>query len=288
MKIEKKVLLSVEASDLIDGVFYNKGIVEVADSCFCDMPELKKVVLPKVKKIGSYCFSYNEAMTEVSLPALTTCGSYCFSYNQAMTEVSLPALTTCGSDCFSYNQAMTEVSLPALTTCGSDCFRSNQAMTEVTIGKIKLAAKDVDGSCFIIEAKKTSKGIHIYTGYNFLAMDKKVIEKQPCYVAEKEKFTAHGDTVKKAKSDLEFKVVAEKLKKEPITKDTEFTVKYYRLLTGACSSGCRGWMERNNIPYTMQGDEVVETRPYKAAEIIPLLEKTNAYGFERVKLLLTF
>jgi hypothetical protein len=69
------------------------------------------------------------------------------------------------------------------------------------------------------------------------------------FIAQKGKYTAHGKTVKQSIQDLEFKIISEKLKNDPIKEDTEFTVKYYRLLTGSCDSGCRSWMQNNNIEY---------------------------------------
>ena len=108
------------------------------------------------------------------------------------------------------------------------------------------------------------------------------------FVAQKGKYTAHGKTVKKAIQDLEFKIISEKLKKEPITKDTEFTVKYYRLLTGACDSGVRSWMQQNDIDFKVDGDDTVEIKPMKAVDLLPLLEKSNAYGIEKIKSLITF
>ena len=78
------------------------------------------------------------------------------------------------------------------------------------------------------------------------------------FIAQKGKYTAHGKSVKTAILDLEFKIVAEKLKKDPIKKDTEFTVKYYRLLTGACDLGCRNWMQSNNIEFKMIDGNTVD------------------------------
>ena len=101
-------------------------------------------------------------------------------------------------------------------------------------------------------------------------------------------YSAHGATLKQAKEDLVFKIASEKLRKEPITKDTLFTVKYYRLLTGACDAGVRAWMQQNNIPFEIVGNETKEKKPIKASELIPMLEKSNAYGYERIKSLLTF
>ena len=306
MKIKKGILLSIDESDLKEGEFYSKAVKEVADHVFYDMPGLRSVNLPNCTKIGNYCFSYNQALTSISLPVLETCGydcfnsnqaltsislpvletcgNYCFSYNQALTSqaltsISLPVLETCGNDCFSSNQALTSISLPVLETCGYDCFSSNQALTSISIRCNKLNAKNVDGYPFVIENEKTTKGIKIYTGYNLVQVTGKKIQKQACYVAEKEGFTAHGDTPKKAISDLQFKVVAEKLKNEPIKADTLITVNHYRLITGACEMGVKSWIEQNKLT----GKENM-----RADELLPLLIKTNAYGIDRFKQLMDF
>ena len=197
----------------------------------------------------------------------------CFYDMKSLKKVNLPNVKKIGDDCFRYNQALTAVSLPALTTAVSDCFRSNQALTSVRIGKKKLVTKDVDGYCFVIEAEKTSKGIKIYTGYNFVSLDKKVISKKECFVAESGEFTAHGETVKQAISDLNFKVVSERLKKEPILPDTLVTVAHYRAITGACEFGVKDWMSRNGIV-----DEAM-----RADKLLPMLQATNAYGVDRFK-----
>ena len=284
MKIKKGILLSIDESDLKEGEFYSKAVKEVADHVFYDMPGLRSVNLPNCTKIGNYCFSSNQALTSISLPVLETCGNYCFSYNQALTSqaltsISLPVLETCGNDCFSSNQALTSISLPVLETCGYDCFSSNQALTSISIRCNKLNAKNVDGYPFVIENEKTTKGIKIYTGYNLVQVTGKKIQKQACYVAEKEGFTAHGDTPKKAISDLQFKVVAEKLKNEPIKADTLITVNHYRLITGACEMGVKSWIEQNKLT----GKENM-----RADELLPLLIKTNAYGIDRFKQLMDF
>lgn len=85
-------------------------------------------------------------------------------------------------------------------------------------------------------------------------------------------------TVKKAVSDLQFKIVSEKLKKEPIKKDTIITMQHYRLITGACELGCKEWMKQNGIT----------KERIKAVELLPILEKTNAWGLDSFKKLVTF
>ena len=89
---------------------------------------------------------------------------------------------------------------------------------------------------------------------------------------------AHGATLKKAQEDLHFKEISEKLKKDPIKKDTMISMPYYRIVTGACEQGCKNWMQANAIP-----DE-----PIKAQDLLPLLEKTGAYGLNQFKKLIAF
>ena len=89
---------------------------------------------------------------------------------------------------------------------------------------------------------------------------------------------SHGETLKKANEDLQFKIVSERLKNEPIGADTIITINHYRLITGACELGVKSWMATNNFAK----EEI------KASELLPLLEKTNAYGLDRFKALITF
>jgi hypothetical protein len=89
---------------------------------------------------------------------------------------------------------------------------------------------------------------------------------------------AHGDTLQKAKEDFRFKVIAEKLKKDPIKEDTIITMQYYRIVTGACEMGVKNWMDQNNI----------KLEKIKAKDLLPILKKTNAYGYDRFKNLVTF
>ncbi len=323
MKIKNGVLLSVDESDLVSGVFHNTEVIELSDNCFYNMRSLIKVSLPNCKKIGNdclrynasmttaslpvlttmgnYCLSYNASMTTASLPVLTTMGNYCLSYNASMTTASLPVLTTMGNDCLRYNDKMTTASLPVLTTMGNDCLSYNASMTTASlpvlttmgnyclsynasmttlkIGKKEFNVKNIDGYCYVIESEKTSKGIKLYSGYNLQSVNKGVIEKQESYVAEKEGFTAHGETVKKAIGDLQFKMVAEKLKKEPIKKDTMISVNYYRLITGSCELGCKDWVTKNGLS---------DKEEIRADELLPILEKSNAYGIQKFRQLINW
>lgn len=79
------------------------------------------------------------------------------------------------------------------------------------VKQLEIGYNKEDGYCYfdgilskVLSIKKT-KGYIIYT--------------TPFgYIAQKGDKTAHGNTIKKAISDLEFKFIAEKLKNEPIKK----------------------------------------------------------------------
>ena len=96
---------------------------------------------------------------------------------------------------------------------------------------------------------------------------------------------AHGDTLEKAKEDFRFKVIAEKLKKDPIKEDTVITVQYYRIVTGSCEVGVKNWIDS-----VFSGDkkEDVLKNGIKAKELLPILKSKNAYGLDRFKSLVTF
>ena len=98
------------------------------------------------------------------------------------------------------------------------------------------------------------------------------------FIANHEDQYAHGDNLKKAIEDLEFKITSKRLKNDPISADTIISVMHYRIVTGACELGCKQWMDDNNI----------NVSEMKASELLPLLKKTNAYGYERFKRLINF
>jgi hypothetical protein len=246
--------------------------------CFCYNNKLTTLSLPALTTAGNNCFRYNYKLTTLSLPALTTAGNYCFRYNGTLTTLSLPALTTAGRFCFRYNPVLTTLSLPALTTAGSDCFCYNKALTTLSLKEQKYNIQTVDGYCYIIETLKKRNDITIYSGGNLVNIKDGAIKIEPYYVAEKDNYTAHGNTIKEAVKDMQFKIIAEKLKEEPINADTIITVEYYRIVTGACQAGCESWLRQNNISKT----------EYKAAELLPILENSNAYGYETFKKLCNF
>ena len=107
---------------------------------------------------------------------------------------------------------------------------------------------------------------------------KKLHSPKEFYLVTNGEVHAHGETLEKAKEDFRFKITSEKLKSDPIKADTMITINYYRLITGACEMGVKSWMQQNNLT----GEK------YKASELLPILEKTNAFGLEKFKSLIAF
>ena len=124
----------------------------------------------------------------------------------------------------------------------------------------------------IISSEHKLEEFIIYKGYSVEKLFSK--NKKYFFVASKDEFFAHGETIEKAIKDLNYKILREKLAKEPIYMDTLMSIARYRAITGACSLGVNKWMQENKIK---------ETDKLTVKQLLPILEKTNAYGLEQFK-----
>jgi len=195
-------------------------------------------------------------------------------YLSIYSNAKLNNLTTVGGNLSIYSNAKLEAN--NLTTVGGGLYIYSNAKLEANF-LTGLKWKSVDRNLFIIESTKPKGDIIIYKGYNVIGVKDNVIQREDCYVAESGKFYAHGKSMKKAVEDLQFKLISEKLKNEPINKDTVIDIKYYRLVTGACEFGVKSFIESNGLKES-----------YKACDLLPILESNHAYGVEKFKSLLTF
>ena len=219
---------------------------------------------PLLTTVGGDLSIYSNA----DLKALTTVGGDLCIYSNA----DLKALTTVGGYLYIYSNA----DLKALTTVGGDLYIYSNADLKIPFLKNK-NWKSIDNKLFIIESEKSTKGIKIYTGYNLKGLKKNKPKKENCYVAEKDNFSAHGETPKAAIKDCLFKIIAEKIKNEPILKTTIIDINYYHTVTGSCVLGIKSWMEQYDIPEGLT-----------AEKLLPILESKHAYGLEKFKSLITF
>jgi len=187
-------------------------------------------------------------------------------------------VTSIGNGFLCYNKTLTSIDLKGVTSIGNGFLCYNETLTSIDLKGVTINVNVIDRKLFFIENTHTKEGVKIYSGYNFISMSNKMINKESCFVAEKQGFYAHGLTVKKAISDLQFKIISETLKKEPIKKDTIIDINYYRLITGACQHGVDYFIKQNGL----------KKFKYKAVDLLPILEKNNAYGLEKFKSLIDF
>ena len=132
--------------------------------------------------------------------------------------------------------------------------------------------KHVDGYTMVIFSEKKTGQLTVYKTQYFedYANGKKTMQ----YVVENDKLTAHGDTVKQAVADLQFKIMQSMDVSEHVHRVKEsgyITPMDYRLLTGACESGTNRWLTDNG--YTWDDKKTI-------AEVVELTR--GAYGHERL------
>jgi len=156
---------------------------------------------------------------------------------------------------------------------------SDKLMVKSSVQKLEVGYNKENGYCFFDDILSKVLNVSTINGYTIYTTPFE-------YICQKDQFTAHGKTIRKAIEDLEFKILTEKVKHEPISLETEITVQYYRMLTGACDNGIQSWMTQNNIPFEVIDENTIEKTPQKVKDLLPLLEKTNAYGIDKIKKLL--
>jgi len=201
---------------------------------------------------------------DLDLSSLQSCDKDFLKYTTINSDLDLSSLQSCDKDFLKYTTINSDLYLSSLQTCDKEILRKNVKQLKLGYNK-KGSYCYFDGILSKVIAVTEKKGYTIFTTpFEF--------------IVKKGRYTAHGKSVKEAIKDVEFKAITQKLKKAPIKEDTIINIQYYRTITGACEQGCRSWINRNNI-------EVTEI---KAKDLLPLLEKANAYGLNKFKKLITW
>jgi hypothetical protein len=94
------------------------------------------------------------------------------------------------------------------------------------------------------------------------------------YIANKDTFYAHGETIKQAIEDVIFKEqysLGAETNAKRVVETNKVSLNDYKLLTGSCDSGVKRHLDENNIPY----DTV-----WTIKETIDFIKKTNAYRYD--------
>ena len=253
-----------------------KELVEVSGSI--DVRENATLTAPKLEKSGYIYVMKNATLTA---PKLEKSGSIDVRENATLTA---PKLEKSGYIDVRENATLTA---PKLEKSGYIYVMKNATLTapnlEIKSNVAKINDKKYrvihnDGIAFFVERSRTTKGMNIHYGIMSISCSELEITSKEAFVVDKDGFSAHAETLKEAIVELNFKIVAEKLKNDPIHENTLITDNYYRSVTGACKLGIKQWREQNNIT----SEEIT------AKELLPILEKTKAYGLNRFKKLIEF
>ena len=226
---------------------------------------------------------YNNQLTDVSFPEGMTIGGNLRLDNNQLTEVSFPEGMTIGGFLSLYNNQLTDVSFPEGMTIGGFLSLGNNQLTS-----------NPDTS----HINRTAPNIFQWEwhGRKYIKADgifQQLIERKGnvCHVKSigSDKITylvtdgngkwAHGDTIQKAKADLIYKISnRDKSKYEGWTMQTEISfeeaIEAYRVITGACSAGTRGFVERVLL-------ESEKRDRYTIAEVVELTK--GQYGHDTFK-----
>ncbi len=248
--------------------------------------KIKELVIPdSVVYIGRSAFYYNELTTLVIPDSVLDIGDYAFKSNILSTVTLSKNISTIEESVFE-NNCLTTITIPDLVTAiYTDAFRYN-AIENISIPKSTIYIGDssfgngvqitkgdstivmIDSIATIIKSTKTVGDFTIYEAETFNFKNK-------CFVAQKGEYYAHGENIKQAVSNVNFKhlqdnVVINDLVKQIKQKQT-ITVEEFRLITGACSLGCKEFMQRNNL----YGSE------YPLQEALKLIK--NQYGWGKIQ-----
>ena len=133
----------------------------------------------------------------------------------------------------------------------------------------------VDGYTMAIKSSSTRGETTFMRARYFRGGD--ISDWKKCFIAEREGYTAHGETPDEAARDVNFKILQSSADVDDIVarvKETGLvTLNDYRLLTGACRDGALTFLAQNNIPTSC------ESLPLR--EVLKLTK--NAYGGDRMQ-----
>ena len=254
---------------------FNDDVTIVPDCFSCN--EAVSCDMNNVQSIGHRFLYRNESLTSIDLKQVKSIGDYFLFFNESLTSIDLKQVRSIGHRFLFYNGVLTSIDLKQVQSIGNYFLYFNEVLTSIETTSGKLRILKADNQTFVVESTKTKGEVTVHRGFILNSIQNNILNKKDCYLAIQGEYSAHGDTLKQAFSDLEAKINFEKLSKEPIKADTLITIDRYHAATGSCKTGIRNWMEVNGVKEGL-----------KASELLPILERKQAYGLEIFKKLITF
>ena len=243
-----------------------KDLTEVTGDLYVD----GSAKLDALQTVGGYLHVYGSAKLDAA--QLQTVGGYLHVYGSA----KLDALQTVGGDL--YVDGSAKLDAAQLQTVGGDLYVDGSANipnlkqekpTPEVIHKIKTEPYKAvqnnferqgyllaDGICQSIISKKTTGALTIYK-------TKKIAGDKISYVIYDGVNYSHGETLKKAKEDLKFKISSRDtslFKEWKLTdvKPVEDLIKAYRVITGACEFGTKEFCNSQELKSEYSIKEVIK------------------------------
>ena len=234
----------------------------------CD--SLKRVhISDSVTRIGYHAFHWCRSLTSIHIPdSVTSIGDGAFDWCESLASIHIPdGVTSIGNNAFRRCRSLTSVHIPdSVTSIGNNAFDWCRSLTSITYHGTH-AVRCIDGYCMEI-VNSHSVGEYTVHRAKFLGTAEKY-----CFIAEKDRFYAHGVTVKDAVKDLEFKLCKERGIEQyrDYTLDSLADYIFYRVMTGAYQMGTEAFMRAHGID---------PTDKYTIRQVIELTK--GEYGHERL------
>ena len=278
----KEVVIPNGVTEIGDSAFWRceslkkvvipNSVTTIKHHAFCECESLKEMVIPEgVTEIGNYAFSECKSLKEVIIPeSVTEIGNYAFSGCKTLKEIVIPeGVTEIGDSAFWRCESLKKVVIPnSVTEIGNSVFNSCESLTIIYWSDKAYSVRCVDGYCMHILTTKNWDGYTISKCTYFPDSSNEIV-----YVVEKDGFSAHGSSVRKAVTDWQFKCMEHVDVSEHIARIAQqgyMDANDYRLLTGACQQGTDHFLQEHNLTWD-------DTMPVE--EVLKITE--GFYGFEK-------
>jgi hypothetical protein len=261
-----------------------------------DVAELRKLGADAVIESGGIIIKGDlicdeEQIADTSIYEYITIisGDAFFSSLTSVGDNFMPLLAGIGKDAsFSSLESAGDSFMPALVGIGRDTWFDKMSIEwrekyGLKFKKLEKKYYKEHGFCFfdgIFSIVHSTRSVGDYTIYSCMFGS---------YIAQNGKFTAHGETVKKAIKDLEYKILQDKVQNSPLTYNDELDAMKYRAITGACFMGMQDFLTAKKIGFSVvksHKGEITEiiTKSIKVSELLPILG--DSYGADKIKSLI--
>ena len=238
------------------------SVTEIGDSAFWGCKSLEEIVIPdSVTQIVYSAFWGCSSLKEIVIPSsVTKIGDFAFWGCSSLKEIVIPdSVTEIGDSAFQECSSLKEIVISDnVTTIRNNILGNCQTLSTLYWKNKKYSVRCIDGYCMHI-LKEKQWGEYNILKCSYFSSDREDI----VYIAQKGEVSAHGNTIREAVSDLQFKLMKDVDISEHITRIAQqgyMNANDYRLLTGACRQGTDYFLREHNLTWedVMTVEEVLK------------------------------